>query len=136
MEHRKESPFIRALGLGDVFLMTIAATISPQLAARGARAGASSILLWVLAAAFFLVPHALAVADHLEYGDARRLRCEAPSARWARSRPVNRTLQQPQRTSYPGSIAKRRCGYAFPFPSTCGSPAPLLVALTWRSSAL
>ncbi len=63
MDHRSSSPFIRALGLGDVFLMTIAATISPQLAARGARAGASSVLLWVLAAVFFLVPHVLAVAE-------------------------------------------------------------------------
>jgi amino acid transporter len=43
--------------------MTIAATISPQLAARGASAGPSSVLLWVLAAILFLVPHVLAVAD-------------------------------------------------------------------------
>ena len=63
MDHRNSSPFIRALGLGDVFLMTVAATISPQLTARGARAGASSVLLWILAAVFFLVPHVLAVAD-------------------------------------------------------------------------
>lgn len=63
MNQRNSLPFIRALGLADVFLMTIAATISPQLAARGARAGAPSVLLWLLAAVFFLVPHVLAVAD-------------------------------------------------------------------------
>ena len=63
MDQRKSLPFIRALGSADVFLMTIAATISPQLAARGARAGAPSVLLWLLAAVFFLVPHVLAVAD-------------------------------------------------------------------------
>ncbi len=63
MEQRNRTPFVLALGLGDVFLMTVAATISPQLTARGARAGASSVLLWLLAAVFFLVPHVLAVAD-------------------------------------------------------------------------
>lgn len=61
---KPETPrFIRALGLSDVFLMTIAATISPQLAARGARAGAPSVLLWLVAALVFLVPHTLVVAE-------------------------------------------------------------------------
>jgi len=43
--------------------MTVTATVSLQWMARGARAGAPSIVLWLLAAVLFLVPHAAAVAE-------------------------------------------------------------------------
>jgi amino acid transporter len=57
------SRFVRALGTGDVVLMTVTATVGLQFMARGARAGAPAILLWLAAALIFLVPHVVCVAE-------------------------------------------------------------------------
>lgn len=54
---------MRVLGTGDVVLMTVTATIGLQFMARGARAGAPAIVLWLVAALTFLVPHTLCVAE-------------------------------------------------------------------------
>jgi amino acid transporter len=43
--------------------MTVTATIGLQFMARGARAGAPAMLLWVVAALTFLLPHAMCVAE-------------------------------------------------------------------------
>jgi amino acid transporter len=57
------SRFVRALGTGDVVLMTVTATVGLQFMARGARAGAPAILLWLVAALTFLLPHVACVAE-------------------------------------------------------------------------
>jgi amino acid transporter len=59
----RSSRFVRALGTGDVVLMTVTATVGLQFMARGARAGAPALVLWLAAALVFLVPHALCVAE-------------------------------------------------------------------------
>jgi len=51
----------RELGLRDLVLFNIAAVVGIRWLAAAAHAGAGSITLWVLAAAFFFVPSALAV---------------------------------------------------------------------------
>lgn len=43
--------------------MTVSATVGLQWLARGARAGAPAVVLWLLAALFFLLPHAATVAE-------------------------------------------------------------------------
>lgn len=53
---------VRVLGLWDVVLITIVAVTSLRWIARGARAGAPAIVLWVLAWLAFFVPLAAAVA--------------------------------------------------------------------------
>ena len=57
-----DTRFFKVLGLRDVVLMNIVAVISMRWIARGARAGAPSVTLWVLAWAAFFVPLALAVS--------------------------------------------------------------------------
>jgi amino acid transporter len=57
------SRFVRALGTGDVVLMTVTATVGLQFMARGARAGSPGILLWLLAALMFLLPHIFCVSE-------------------------------------------------------------------------
>lgn len=52
----------RELGLRDLVLFNLAAVIGIRWLAAAARAGPSSFVLWLLAAAFFFVPSALAVA--------------------------------------------------------------------------
>lgn len=52
----------RELGLRDLVLFNIAAVIGVRWLAAAAHTGPGSITLWVLAAAFFFVPSALAVA--------------------------------------------------------------------------
>jgi amino acid transporter len=52
----------RELGLRDLVLFNIAAVIGIRWLAAAAHAGSVSITLWLLAAAFFFVPSALAVA--------------------------------------------------------------------------
>jgi glutamate:GABA antiporter len=54
--------FVRALRLRDVVLLNLVAIVSLRWIARGARAGAPSILLWLLAALAFFVPLTLAVS--------------------------------------------------------------------------
>ena len=54
---------MRALGTGDVVLMTVTATVGLQFMARGARAGPPGILLWLAAALMFLAPHVVCVAE-------------------------------------------------------------------------
>ena len=54
--------FKRALGLRDLVLFNIAAVIGIRWLAAAAHAGPGSLTLWVLAAALFFVPSALAVA--------------------------------------------------------------------------
>lgn len=55
--------FVQALGARDVVLMTVTATVGLQFMARGARAGAPAMLLWLVAALTFLIPHVLCVAE-------------------------------------------------------------------------
>jgi amino acid transporter len=52
----------RVLGPRDVFLFNLAAVIGIRWLAAAAQAGSGSVLLWLLAAAFFFVPSALAVS--------------------------------------------------------------------------
>lgn len=52
----------RELGLGDLVLFNIAAVIGIRWLAAAAHTGPVSITLWLLAAAFFFIPSALAVA--------------------------------------------------------------------------
>lgn len=59
----ESSRFVRALGTGDVVLMTVTATVGLQFMARGARAGSPGILLWLAAAGMFLIPHILCVSE-------------------------------------------------------------------------
>jgi amino acid transporter len=56
-------PFIRALGLGDVIVMNVVAVVGLRWIARGARIGAPSVTLWVLAWLAFFVPLAAAVCE-------------------------------------------------------------------------
>jgi glutamate:GABA antiporter len=55
-------PLQRELGLRDLTLFAIACIIGTRWIASAAHAGPGSILLWVLAAIFFLIPLAIAVA--------------------------------------------------------------------------
>ncbi|MGC8793839.1 MAG: APC family permease [Bryobacteraceae bacterium] len=52
----------RELGLRDLVLFNLAAVVGVRWLAAAARAGPSSLVLWLLAAAFFFVPSALVVA--------------------------------------------------------------------------
>jgi amino acid transporter len=52
----------RELGLRDLVLFNVAALVSTRWIATAAHAGPGSLSLWMLAAAFFLVPSAFAVA--------------------------------------------------------------------------
>jgi amino acid transporter len=52
----------RVLGLRDLVLFNIAAVIGIRWLAAAAQAGSGSLTLWILAAAFFFVPSALAVS--------------------------------------------------------------------------
>ncbi len=54
--------FIRALGLRDVVLMNVVAVVGLRWIARGARAGAPSVTLWILAWVAFFVPLAVSVS--------------------------------------------------------------------------
>ncbi len=55
--------FIKSLGLRDVVLMNIVAVIGLRWVARGARIGAPSVTLWLLACIAFFVPLAVALAE-------------------------------------------------------------------------
>jgi len=55
-------PLKRELGLRDLTLFAIACIIGTRWIASAAHAGPGSILLWLLAAIFFLIPLAIAVA--------------------------------------------------------------------------
>lgn len=55
--------FVRVLGLTDIVLMTTVAVVGTRWITRGARAGAPSVLLWLLAWLLFLVPLALVVSE-------------------------------------------------------------------------
>ena len=52
----RAASFITALGLGDVVLMTVVAVVSLRWIPWSARAGASSVTLWLLACAAFFLP--------------------------------------------------------------------------------
>lgn len=56
-----DSPFIRALALPDVILVTVLAVASPRWITRSAAAGAPAMALWALAALLFALPLVLAV---------------------------------------------------------------------------
>jgi amino acid transporter len=60
-DRRATRGFIQALGLRDVVLMTVVAVVSLRWIPFAARAGASSILLWLLACAAFFLPLATAL---------------------------------------------------------------------------
>jgi len=55
--------FVRALRLRDVVLLNVVAIVSLRWIARGARAGAPSLVLWVLASLAFFLPLALTVSE-------------------------------------------------------------------------
>lgn len=55
-------PLRRELGLRDLVLFNLAAVIGIRWLAAATRAGPASLVLWLLAAAFFFVPSALAVS--------------------------------------------------------------------------
>ena len=55
--------FLQALRLRDVVLLNVVAIVSLRWIARGARAGAPSLLLWVLASLAFFLPLALTVSE-------------------------------------------------------------------------
>jgi amino acid transporter len=55
-------PFKRELGLRDITLFAIACIIGTRWIASAAHAGPGSILLWIVAALFFLVPLSIAAA--------------------------------------------------------------------------
>ena len=55
-------PLKRELGLRDLTLFAIACIVGTRWIASAAHAGPGSILLWLLAAVFFLLPLAIAVA--------------------------------------------------------------------------
>ena len=57
-----EARFLKVLTLRDVVLMNIVAVVGLRWIARGARAGAPSVTLWILAWIAFFVPLALAVS--------------------------------------------------------------------------
>ena len=52
----------RELGLRDLVLFNVAALVSTRWIAAAAHSGSGALSLWMLAAVFFLVPCALAVA--------------------------------------------------------------------------
>jgi amino acid transporter len=52
----------RELGLRDLTLFAIACTVGTRWIASAAHGGSGSILLWLLAAIFFLIPLAVATA--------------------------------------------------------------------------
>lgn len=56
-------PFIAALGLRDVVLMNVVAIVGLRWITRGARAGAPSVTLWLLACVAFFVPLALVLSE-------------------------------------------------------------------------
>jgi amino acid transporter len=56
------APFVRALGLFDVVAMTVVGVVALRWVARGARIGAPSITLWLLAWLLFFLPLATAVS--------------------------------------------------------------------------
>ncbi len=58
-----EPTMVRGLGLGDLVLFNMAAVIGIRWLATSARAGPSSLTMWVGAALFFFVPLGLAVAE-------------------------------------------------------------------------
>jgi amino acid transporter len=55
--------FIKALGLWDLVLMNVVAVVSLRWIARGARADAPGLVLWLLACAAFFVPLAAALTE-------------------------------------------------------------------------
>lgn len=55
--------FIKALGLWDVVLMNVVAVVGLRWIARGARADAPGVILWLLACAAFFVPLAAALTE-------------------------------------------------------------------------
>lgn len=55
-------PLKRELGLRDLTLLAIACIIGTRWIASAAHAGPGSILLWLLAAVFFLIPLSIAIA--------------------------------------------------------------------------
>jgi len=55
--------FIAALGLRDVVLMNVVAIVGLRWITRGARAGAPSVTLWILACLVFFVPLALILSE-------------------------------------------------------------------------
>jgi amino acid transporter len=57
------SAYIKALGLWDIIAINIVAVIGVRWIARGARIGAPSITLWILAWLLFFVPLTLAVRE-------------------------------------------------------------------------
>ncbi|HSL22495.1 MAG TPA: APC family permease [Vicinamibacterales bacterium] len=57
----RPAALVRALGLGDVVLMTVVAVVSLRWIPWAARAGAASITLWLLAAVAFFLPLAAAL---------------------------------------------------------------------------
>lgn len=58
-----EPVFIKALGLWDIVAMNIVAVVGLRWIARGARVGAPSVTLWILACVAFFVPLAAAVVE-------------------------------------------------------------------------
>ena len=66
------SGFIKALGLWDVVSMNIVAVVGLRWISRGARAGAPSVTLWILACVAFFIPLAAALMElsskHAEQG--------------------------------------------------------------------
>lgn len=60
---RSQPSLIQALGLRDVVMMTVVAVVGLRWIARGARAGAPSVALWLLAWLLFFVPLAAVVAE-------------------------------------------------------------------------
>lgn len=63
MEAPNEKPALhRVLNLRDLVLFNIAAVVGIRWLAAAAQAGSGSIVLWLLAAVFFFIPSALAVA--------------------------------------------------------------------------
>jgi len=69
-------PLKRELGLRDLTLFAIACIVGTRWIASAAHAGPGSLLLWVLAAVFFLIPLSIAVAvltvKHPEVGGLYR----------------------------------------------------------------
>lgn len=61
---RKESHgLVRAMGLWDVMLFSIAAVLGPRWVATAAHTGPSSILLWISAAILFFLPSSLVLVE-------------------------------------------------------------------------
>lgn len=59
----RPADFIKALGLWDVVLMNIVAVVGLRWIARGARVGAPSVTLWLLASGAFFLPLAAALVE-------------------------------------------------------------------------